>query len=137
MVKPKAKSINSSVLKGRCMDELSLIYCASACGSVGKLSRKVRQSPRVGRHVLKGETSPLSVLIWRSAIRISDIFRGPLLLYKERGYPGSVFLHPQGLEGVWRRSDDACNHSTRNAHRPNTCLLDHQGGDTAASLVQS
>src|SRR6266568_7315591 len=42
--KPKAKSINSSVSKDKCMDEPSLIYYANGCCSVDELSRKVRQT---------------------------------------------------------------------------------------------
>src|SRR5437667_3050019 len=50
--KTKAKSINSSVSKDKCMDEPSLIYYANGCCSVDELSRKVRQTQNDSTGVL-------------------------------------------------------------------------------------
>lgn len=43
----------------------------------------------------------------------------------------------EGSGDVPRRADGAGNHCTTTAHRPNTCLWDHLGADTAASLALS
>src|SRR5213592_2787213 len=53
--KPKAKSINSSVSKDKCMDEPSLIYYANGCCSVDEFSRKVRQTRYLGADVAISE----------------------------------------------------------------------------------
>src|SRR5258708_33549578 len=53
------------------------------------------------------------------------------------GFTTRVLLRSQGLGDVPRRADGACNHCTTTAHRPNTCLWDHLGADTAASLALS
>src|SRR5438034_1349114 len=65
--KPKAKSINSSVSKDKCMDEPSLIYYANGCCSVDELSRKVRQTRagRAGRWAEEWRCSPLRFHDWR------------------------------------------------------------------------
>src|SRR6266568_3453601 len=66
--KPKAKSINSSVSKDKCMDEPSLIYYANGCCSVDELSRKVRQTHRI--HVV----FTLALGVYAAGIRRSDSF---------------------------------------------------------------
>src|SRR6266567_4706283 len=69
---------------------------------------------------------------------IPGVSNPPSTLIKKRGGAfRRVLLLSQGLGAVPHRADGAGNHCTTPASRPNTCLWDHLGADTAASLSLS